>query len=133
MSIEAGGLTVGLTICEDVWAPGPPAQTEAAQGAQLIANPSGSPYHRGKGRERVEMLAERSRAYGTYFAFCNLVGGQDELVFDGQSMVTGPSGELIARAAQFEEELLVCEIPDGGPGPLAEPLGDLDEVYEALV
>ncbi len=133
MTIEAGGLSVGLTICEDVWAPGPPAQAEAEQGAQLIANPSGSPYHRGKGRERVEMLAERSRAYGTYFAFCNLVGGQDELVFDGQSLVTGPDGELIARAAQFEEELLVCEIPDGEPGPLAEPLGDLDEVYGALV
>ena len=61
------------------------------------------------------MFAERSRAYGTYFAFCNLVGGQDELVFDGQSLVTGPDGELIARAAQFEEELLVCEIPHGAP------------------
>ena len=106
---------------------------EAEQGAQLIANPSGSPYHRGKGRERVEMLAARSRAYGAYFAFCNLVGGQDELVFDGQSLVTDPSGELIARAAQFEEELLVCEVPAAGPAPLAAPLADLDEVYGALV
>ncbi len=79
------------------------------------------------------MFAERSRAYGAYFAFCNLVGGQDELVFDGQSLVTDPSGELIARAAQFEEELLVCEIPAAAPGPLAEPLSDLDEVYGALV
>jgi NAD+ synthase (glutamine-hydrolysing) len=79
------------------------------------------------------MFAERSRAYGTYFAFCNLVGGQDELVFDGQSLVTGPDGELIARASQFEEELLVCEIPATAPSPLAEPLSDLDEVYGALV
>jgi NAD+ synthase (glutamine-hydrolysing) len=133
VTIEVGGQLVGLTICEDCWVPGPPAETEAARGAKLIANPSGSPYHRGKGRERVEMFAERSRAYGTYFAFCNLVGGQDELVFDGQSLVTDPSGELIARAAQFEEELLVCEVPSAEPCPLAEPLPDLDEVYAALV
>jgi NAD+ synthase (glutamine-hydrolysing) len=133
MTIEAGGQLVGLTICEDCWVPGPPAQTEAEQGAKLIANPSGSPYHRGKGREREAMFAERSRAYGAYFAFCNLVGGQDELVFDGQSLVTDPSGEPVARAAQFEEELLVCEVPARAPGPLAEPLADLDEVYAALV
>ncbi|HET8955449.1 MAG TPA: NAD+ synthase [Solirubrobacterales bacterium] len=132
VSIEVGGLTVGLTICEDVWQPGPPAQTEAEAGARLIANPSGSPYHRGKGRERETMFSERSRAYGAYFAFCNLVGGQDELVFDGQSLVTAPDGSVVARATQFEEELLICDIPDGEPGPLAEPLSDLDEVYEAL-
>jgi NAD+ synthase (glutamine-hydrolysing) len=132
-TIEAGGVAVGLTICEDVWQPGPPAQTEAEQGARLIANPSGSPYHRGKGREREEMFCERSRAYDAHFAFCNLVGGQDELVFDGQSLVTAPDGTVIARAAQFEEELLVCEVPHAEPGPLAEPLPDLDEVYGALV
>ena len=79
------------------------------------------------------MFAERSRAYGAHFAFCNLVGGQDELVFDGQSLVIAPDGACIARAAQFEEELLVCELPHGAPGPLAEPLADLDEVYEALI
>jgi NAD+ synthase (glutamine-hydrolysing) len=132
VAIEVGGLGVGLTICEDVWQPGPPAQAEAEAGARLIANPSGSPYHRGKGREREAMFAERSRAYGTYFAFCNLVGGQDELVFDGQSLVTAPDGSVIARAGQFEEELLVCDVPHAGPGPLAEPLSDLDEVYAAL-
>jgi NAD+ synthase (glutamine-hydrolysing) len=133
MTVEVAGTTVGLTICEDAWVGGPPAQTEAEQGARLIANPSGSPYHRGKGRERLQMFAERSRSYGTCFAFCNLVGGQDELVFDGQSLVTGPDGEPIARAAQFEEELLVCEIPASAPGPLAAPLSDPDEVYGALV
>ncbi|HKO38198.1 MAG TPA: NAD+ synthase [Solirubrobacterales bacterium] len=132
-TVEVGGLTVGLTICEDVWLPGPPAQTEAEQGARLIANPSGSPYHRGKGREREAMFAERSRAYDAHFAFCNLVGGQDELVFDGQSLVTAPDGTVIARAAQFEEEMLICEIPTEEDGPLAEPLPDLDEVYGALV
>jgi len=132
LSIEIDGLGIGLTICEDVWAPGGPAQAEAEAGARLIANPSGSPYHRGKGREREEMFSQRSRAYGAYFAFCNLVGGQDELVFDGQSLITAPDGSVIARGAQFEQELLVCEIPHGGPGPLAQPLGDLDEVYAAL-
>jgi NAD+ synthase (glutamine-hydrolysing) len=133
MTIEVGGEKVGLTICEDCWVAGPPAQTEAEQGARLIANPSGSPYHRGKGREREAMFAERSRAYNTCFAFCNLVGGQDELVFDGQSLLTAPDGSVIARASQFEEQLLVCEVPGTAPGPLAEPLADLDEVYAALV
>ena len=132
VSVAVGEESVGLTICEDVWLPGGPAQAEAEAGARLIANPSGSPYHRGKGREREEMLCERSRAYGAYFAFCNLVGGQDELVFDGQSLITAPDGSVIARAAQFEEELLVCQVPGGGRGPLAEPLADADEVYGAL-
>jgi NAD+ synthase (glutamine-hydrolysing) len=131
-TVEVAGLQVGLTICEDVWAPGPPTSDEAAAGANLIANPSGSPYHRGKGREREAMLAERARAYGAHFAFCNLVGGQDELVFDGQSFVVDPEGNVVARAAQFEEELLVCEIPSPAPGRLAEPLPDLAEVYAAL-
>jgi NAD+ synthase (glutamine-hydrolysing) len=133
ITIDVAGLPVGLTICEDCWVPGPPASTEAEQGAKLIANPSGSPYHRGKGREREAMFAERARAYGTYFAFCNLVGGQDELVFDGQSLLISPDGELIARAAQFEEELLLCDVPADSPGPVAAPLDDIDEVYAALV
>ena len=131
-SIEVGVSQVGLTVCEDVWAPGPPASSEAEAGATLIANPSGSPYHRGKGREREAMLAERARAYGAGFAFCNLVGGQDELVFDGHSFVVDASGSVIARAAQFEEQLLVCELPSPAPGSLAEPLDDLAEVYAAL-
>jgi NAD+ synthase (glutamine-hydrolysing) len=133
MTIDVAGLSVGLTICEDCWIEGPPASTEVAEGAQLIANPSGSPYHRGKGREREAMFGDLARAYGTWFAFCNLVGGQDELVFDGQSFVLDAGGEPIARAAQFEEELLVCEVPTAGPGRLAEPLPDLAEVYGALV
>jgi NAD+ synthase (glutamine-hydrolysing) len=131
--VEAGGWPIGLTICEDCWAPGPPASTEAELGARLILNPSGSPYHRGKGREREAMFAERARAYGVHFAFCNLVGGQDELVFDGHSLVVDPEGNVLARAAQFEEELLLCDLPAGRGASLAEPLDDLDEVYRALV
>jgi NAD+ synthase (glutamine-hydrolysing) len=130
--VEVAGTRVGLTICEDLWAPGPPASTESAEGAKLIANPSGSPYHRGKGRERERMFRLRALDYGVHLAFCNLVGGQDELVFDGHSFVVGPSGEPIARAAQFEEELLLCEVPAAGPGRLAEPMEDLAEVYAAL-
>jgi NAD+ synthase (glutamine-hydrolysing) len=132
-TIDVAGTRVGLTICEDVWEEGPPASSEIGEGAELIANPSGSPYHRGKGREREAMFAARARAYGTHLAFCNLVGGQDELVFDGQSFVVGPDGAVLARAAQFEEGLLVCEIPAPGPARLAEPLSDLAEVYGALV
>jgi NAD+ synthase (glutamine-hydrolysing) len=132
LTIEVGGTTVGLTVCEDCWAPGPPAQAEADAGAKLIANPSGSPYHRGKGREREEMFAERAREYGAFVAFCNLVGGQDELVFDGQSLLVAPDGSTVARAAQFEEELLLCEVPGQNHGKLAAPLAEIDEVYAAL-
>jgi NAD+ synthase (glutamine-hydrolysing) len=131
--IEVGGTAVGLTICEDCWVEGPPASVEAERGAGLIANPSASPYHRGKGHERERMFAERARAYGAEFAFCNMVGGQDELIFDGHSIVVDRSGELVARAAQFEEELLLCDLPPAGPPRLAETLPDLAEVYAALV
>jgi NAD+ synthase (glutamine-hydrolysing) len=132
-TIEVAGARVGLTVCEDCWVEGPPASLEVAEGATLIANPSGSPYHRGKGREREEMFGALARSYGAHFAFCNLVGGQDELVFDGQSFVLDGSGEVIARAAQFEEELLLCDVPSSSPARLAEPLADVDEVYAALV
>src|SRR5918996_2997098 len=103
-TVEVAGARIGLTICEDCWVEGPPASQEAAAGAQLILNPSGSPYHRGKGAEREQMFADRVRAYGAAFAFCNLVGGQDELVFDGHSLLFDTDGGLVARARQFEEE-----------------------------
>src|SRR5882757_3921727 len=134
-SVEVGGEGIGLTICEDTWAPGPPGQAEADAGASLIANPSGSPYHRGKGHEREEIFGERAREYGAYLAFVNLVGGQDELVFDGQSLLHGPDGTVRARAKHFEEELLFVEVPGAADAqrPVADPLLDLDEVYGALV
>jgi NAD+ synthase (glutamine-hydrolysing) len=133
-AIEVAGTDVGLTICEDVWSPGGPGQAEADAGARIVANPSGSPYHRGKGREREEMFGKRAGEYDAYFAFVNLVGGQDELVFDGQSFLLAPDGSLLARAAQFEEDLVVVDVPAGAgsPAPLAEQLPDLDEVYGAL-
>jgi NAD+ synthase (glutamine-hydrolysing) len=134
-TVDVAGARVGLTVCEDCWVEGPPASTEVVEGATLIANPSGSPYHRGKGLEREALFASLARSYGVHFAFCNLVGGQDELVFDGQSLVFDPTGGVLARAAQFEEELLVCDLDSPGPTPgrVAEPLGELAEVYGALV
>ncbi len=105
-----GGVEVGVNICEDIWYPGDPTESQAKAGARVIVNINGSPYHAGKRRFREEMLAERARAYGVYVCYTNQVGGQDELVFDGGSMVLAPSGELIARAAMFEEELLVADL-----------------------
>ncbi len=156
--VAVGGALVGLTICEDVWWPGPPASEEAAAGARLIVNASASPYHRFKGIERERMVAERARETGAAIALCNMVGGQDELVFDGHSFVVGPHGETLARAAQFEPELLLCdvELPASAPAkgatvpltaslataprrrdPLPERISSLkepvEEVYAALV
>ena len=128
---EIDGVPVGLTICEDLWEEGPPGSLEADAGARLIVNASGSPYLRGKGADREQMFAARARAYGVPIAFCNLVGGQDELVFDGHSFVVDATGEVIARAKQFEEDLLVYEL-GGDAGRLEQPLGDLEEVYAAL-
>ncbi len=105
-----GAYRVGLTVCEDIWEPGPPASEEALAGATLILNISASPYHAGKGAERERMFAQRARDNLACVAFCGLVGGQDELVFDGHSCVIDHTGATIARAAQFREELLVCEV-----------------------
>jgi NAD+ synthase (glutamine-hydrolysing) len=128
---KIAGVTVGLTICEDLWEEGPPAALEAEAGARLIVNSSGSPYLRGKGTDREQMFAERARAYGVPIAFCNLVGGQDELVFDGHSFVVDAAGEVVARARQFEQDLLVWELGDRR-ARVEEPLADRDEVYAAL-
>ncbi len=104
---------LGPTICEDVWQPGPPATDLALAGAQLVVNLSASPFHVGKAEEREEMLVTRARDTSSYFAFCNLVGGQDELVFDGHSVVLDDAGEVIARAPGFEEHLLLVDVePD---------------------
>ena len=108
--LRFGEVLVGPTICEDVWQPGPPATDLALAGAQLIANISASPFHVGKDREREEMLKVRARDNSCFFALCNAVGGQDELIFDGHSVVLDDEGEVLARAAGFEEELLVVDV-----------------------
>ncbi len=108
--IDLGRERLGLTVCEDIWEPGPPASEEALAGATLILNISASPYHAGKGAEREHMFAQRARENLACVAFCGLVGGQDELVFDGHSCVIDHTGATIARAAQFQEELLICDV-----------------------
>ncbi|MFQ5473188.1 MAG: nitrilase-related carbon-nitrogen hydrolase, partial [Dehalococcoidia bacterium] len=107
---EIAGVDIGVNVCEDIWYPGDPTESQAAGGACVIININGSPFHAGKRRDRQEMLAERARAYGVFICYTNLLGGQDELVFDGGSMVLDPNGELLARAAAFEEELLVSDL-----------------------
>jgi NAD+ synthase (glutamine-hydrolysing) len=108
--LRFGEVLVGPTICEDIWQPGPPATDLALAGAQLIANISASPFHVGKDREREEMLKVRATDNSCFVALCNSVGGQDELVFDGHSVVLDDEGEVLARAAGFEEELLVVDL-----------------------
>jgi len=108
--IDIGQERLGLTVCEDIWEPGPPASDEALAGATLILNISASPYHAGKGMERERMFSQRARDNLACVAFCALVGAQDELVFDGHSFVVDHTGQTIARAAQFREELLICDV-----------------------
>src|SRR3954453_5292404 len=108
--LRFGEVLVGPTICEDLWQPGPPATDLALAGAQLIANISASPFHVGKDREREEMLRVRATDNSCFVALCNAVGGQDELIFDGHSVVLDDEGQVLARAKGFEEELLVVDV-----------------------
>jgi NAD+ synthase (glutamine-hydrolysing) len=111
--IEVDGVTVGITICEDVWVPGRPLTDEALAGASLVVNLSASPYHAGKPADRERMLAGRARDNLVGIAFCGLVGGQDELVFDGGSVVIDHEGAVLARSPEFAEDLLVADIDPG--------------------
>ncbi|MFC1971269.1 NAD+ synthase, partial [Chloroflexota bacterium] len=105
-----GGIGVGINICEDIWYEAGPTTTQAYSGAEVIVNISASPYHFGKGSFRERMVATRAADNVAIFALCNLVGGQDELIFDGNSMVLDEKGRLIARGKQFEEDLIVTDL-----------------------
>ena len=107
---EHGDTLVGVTICEDMWQPGPPATDLALAGAQLIVNISASPFHLLRDREREEMFRTRARDTAAFVALCNMVGGQDELIFDGHSFVIDDEGVVLARGKGFEEELLLVDI-----------------------
>ena len=104
------GSPVGVNICEDIWYATGPAVVQRAAGAELIVNINGSPFHAGKRTFREKMLATRASDNGLFVAYVNLVGGQDELVFDGASIIFGPDGEVVARASQFEEQLLIADL-----------------------
>ena len=108
------GITVGVNICEDIWYPGNPTRAQALHGgAEIIVNISASPYHAGKGHFRERMLATRAADNIAIVAFNNLVGGQDELVFDGESMVLDESGNLVQRGKKFEEQLILVDLDVG--------------------
>jgi NAD+ synthase (glutamine-hydrolysing) len=152
---DVSGAIAGVSVCEDIWSPiGPPSE-QAAAGAVVLLNINGSPYHVGKGEERAELLRAEAVRTGAVVAYVNTVGGQDELVFDGDSMIFLPDGTLLFRAGQFTEELFVADVPlppaipaevdpievtparQPPPALTAPPFGDrLDEdaeIYTALV
>ena len=104
------GVTTGVSICEDIWSPDGPPSVQAASGAAVLLNINGSPYHIGKGVERAALLRDEAVRSGAVVAYLNTVGGQDELVFDGDSMIFLPDGTLAYRAAQFAEELFIADV-----------------------
>ncbi len=148
------GVSCGISICEDIWDSEGPPTGQAVGGAEVLLNINGSPYHIGKSAERLEMLTERAVLGAAHVVYVNAVGGQDELVFDGASMVIAPDGRLIHRSPQFVEDRFIVDISlEGHPSPLlpvidvtghrtprpphavpvvAPELEDLEEVYEAL-
>ncbi|HSG78218.1 MAG TPA: NAD+ synthase [Acidimicrobiia bacterium] len=153
---EINGVVAGVSICEDIWVADGPPHAQADAGADIILNINGSPYHVGKGADRVAMLSTRARDMGLPLVYVNLVGGQDELVFDGESMVLDATGELLYRAPQFDEDLFWVDVPlpeearsnvdarivsrgtllDGDPEPhpgSADRLDEDAEIYTALV
>jgi NAD+ synthase (glutamine-hydrolysing) len=131
--VTIGDTRMGLSVCEDAWFPGPPFPSYTD--VSVIANINGSPYHRGKVHERADVLRDRANETGAWIAYVNAVGGQDELVFDGGSLVMTPEGSVACRALRFEEDMLVVSIEDDTfeaetrPGWPEEPA----EVYQALV
>jgi NAD+ synthetase len=139
---EFNGQRIGLTICEDVWNDEGfwgdrryrrnPAAELADAGAGIILNVSASPWHLGKNRVRHEMLHNLARRLGRPVVYCNLVGGNDELVFDGGSLVLNAAGEIVARGALFAEDFIVIDTDAGQPAP-PESAGDEEKIYRALV
>jgi NAD+ synthase (glutamine-hydrolysing) len=133
--VSVGGISVGLSVCEDAWHPGRPFSDY--RGVPLVANINGSPYHRRKLPERLGVLRDRAREFGGWIAYVNAVGGQDELVFDGGSLVMGPDGEVACRAAMFEEDLLVVDVDEDAAHVVGEATAAWPEhpedVYRALV
>ncbi|HFE48410.1 MAG TPA: NAD+ synthase [Chromatiaceae bacterium] len=132
---ELDGHRIGLTICEDIWEP-EPARQAARDGATLLLNLNASPFHKGKAPEREELLATRARENRLAIVYVNLVGGQDELVFDGGSFVVDRGGRLAQRLPFFDEALVNCAIDaDGAPtlAAISEPLTEQEAIYRALV
>ena len=135
--VTVDGIDVAVAICEDLWQDGGPVAWTREAGTPVLAVLNASPYERDKDDVRLALCQQRARESGAVLAYVNLVGGQDELVFDGDSLVVSPDGTVLARAAQFEPSLLVVDVdpadPHPAPGPAATRLDSLAEVYGALV
>jgi len=131
--IQVAGSQVGITICEDMWIPGPPTTELAAAGAELVVNLSASPFHIGRAQEREAIFTARARESGVRVALCNAVGGQDELIFDGHSLLLESDGSVLARAPGFEESLLVVDLERTETAQVAVVEDDLEQMRRALV
>jgi NAD+ synthase (glutamine-hydrolysing) len=131
--VDVAGTKVGITICEDMWVPGPPTTELAAAGAELVVNLSASPFHVGRAEEREAIFSARARESGVRVALCNTVGGQDELIFDGHSLVLERDGSVLARAPGFEEALLVVDLDRSEAMTVAPLDDDLEQMRRALV
>ena len=131
---EIAGIPCGISICEDIWLPDGPPQVQAEAGARVLLNINGSPYHHGKAIGREQMLGDRARAAGVPVVYLNMTGGQDELVFDGHSVVVAPTGEVVHRSPQFEEDrfLIDLDLDHPQPGRLTPLLGTEEEIYRAV-
>ena len=128
---KVGDFVFGVNICEDIWHKDGPASKQASMGAKLIININSSPYYSGRIREREEVVCSRARDNKVLISYTNLVGGQDELVFDGQSMIVDDSGKVIARSEAFKEDLMVCD--PASPKNGTKPLEKIAEIYQALL
>ncbi|MGH3296247.1 MAG: nitrilase-related carbon-nitrogen hydrolase, partial [Trebonia sp.] len=124
---------VAVAICEDLWQDGGPVAVCRHAGAALLVVPNASPYERGKDDVRLDLVQRRAREAGAALAYCNLVGGQDELVFDGDSILVSASGEVLARGPQFEEALIIAdlELPSAEAGPGPESVADERDIRPA--
>ena len=131
---EVAGIPSGISICEDIWLPDGPPQAQAEAGAKVLLNINGSPYHYGKATAREQMLGERARAAGVPVVYLNMVGGQDELVFDGHSLVLAPDGDVVHRSPQFEEDrfLVDLDLDRPKPGRISPLMGPEEEIYRAV-
>jgi len=132
--IQAGGVAVGITICEDLWGPGGPPAQACAAGAKLLVNINASPYHRGKRAERESLARHHATTCEAWLAYLNAVGGQDEVVFDGDSFVLDPTGEVVARGPQFSPALFVADIDVAqGAAPRSVTAGGAASAFESAV
>lgn len=131
--LKQGNKRIGVTICEDMWDKKGPLEALGKKGVDLIVNLSASPYHRGKIQEREKLLVQFAKQYHIAAAYCNLVGGQDELVFDGGSFVVNHHGRVIARSPQFQEDRLSVNLSDSKKPSPSPYLNQVEEVYQALI